>query len=63
MCEATFWKILTDRGVQVQPNEDLTGAVNAPDFLCAKDGKQFYVEVTCVLRQTTSAKTAPTAGY
>ncbi|HEX7447773.1 MAG TPA: hypothetical protein VF306_09525 [Pirellulales bacterium] len=58
MCEATFWKILTDRGVTVQPNEDLTGATKAPDFLCTKDGSKFYVEVTCILSDTTARKTS-----
>jgi hypothetical protein len=48
MCEATFWAVLTDCGAQVEPNRDLSGESKSPDFVCHKNGKKFYVEVTCI---------------
>lgn len=48
MCEATFWAVLHDSGVDVEPNADLTGSKQCPDYRCMKDGAKFYVEVTCI---------------
>lgn len=48
MCEATFWGALTDCGVQLKPNADLSGEKRQPDLLCRQDGQEFYVEVTCI---------------
>ncbi|HET6878925.1 MAG TPA: hypothetical protein VFI31_02145 [Pirellulales bacterium] len=61
ICEATFWKVLADRVIEVEPNEELTGAAQRPDYRCKKDGQEFYVEVTCVLTATASKKTALSA--
>lgn len=52
MCEAMYWEILTDCGVEVKPNADLDGGKPAPDFVCYKDGCRFYVEVTCIRIET-----------
>jgi hypothetical protein len=57
MCEAAVWGLLTDCGVEVQPNTDLTGNTRCPDFVCRKDGEQFCVEVTCIHIETASEKT------
>lgn len=46
MTEAVVRRILEHYGVTVEPNEDLTGAVQSPDFRCVKANSQFYVEVT-----------------
>lgn len=52
MCEATFWAVLSDCGVDVEPNADLIGAKQAPDFRCHRNGRAFYVEVTCIRVET-----------
>lgn len=48
MCEVDVRLLLADNGVDVEPNEDLSGARKTPDFLCRKDNRAFYVEVTCI---------------
>lgn len=48
MCEAMYCALLRDYGVCVEPNADLDGGKRAPDFLCRKDDRKFYVEVTCI---------------
>jgi hypothetical protein len=59
-CEAMFWGVLTDCGVTVIPNRDLTGNKSSPDFLCEKDGQKFYVEVTCIqIEKATRETTLP----
>lgn len=60
MCEATFWGVLMDCGVNVEPNADLTGDKPASDFACWKDGRRFYVEVTCIHIATATVKTSLT---
>ena len=57
-CEAMSWGVLTDCGVAVEPNADLTGAKKAPDFVCRKDDRKFYVEVTCIRIDTASEHSA-----
>jgi hypothetical protein len=57
MCEATFWAVLTDCGVDVRPNRDLTGQSKSPDFVCTKDNAKFYVETTCIRIDTATRKT------
>src|SRR5690606_18178231 len=57
MCEATFWGILTDCGVDISPNADLKSGRVAPDFRCRKNGFEFYLEVTCIQIETATAKT------
>lgn len=58
MCEATYWGLLTDCGVGVKPNEALTGETGGPDFACCKDGRRFFVEVTCIKIDTATEKTS-----
>jgi len=58
MCEATYWGLLTDCGVEVIPNTDLTGDAKGPDFACCKDGHHFFVEVTCIRIATAIDKTS-----
>ena len=48
MCEATYWGVLHDCGVSVQPYEGSLHDRPSPDFLCEKGGERFYVEVTCL---------------
>jgi len=57
MCEATFWGVLTDCGVTVEPNTDLDHGQPRPDFRCSKDGHVFYVEATCIHIETASRQT------
>lgn len=57
MCEATYWAVLTDCGVSVEPNADLAGTKRTPDFVCHKDGQKFYVEVTCIRTETAAEHT------
>lgn len=57
-CEAMFWAVLSDCGLTVEPNADLTGKKKAPDFVCHKDGHKFYVEVTCIRIDTATEHTA-----
>lgn len=58
MCEATFWAVFKDCGVTVEPNADLTGAKQTPDFRCSKDSSMFYAEITCIRVDTATRKTA-----
>ncbi|MCJ7729804.1 MAG: hypothetical protein MUO27_08020 [Sedimentisphaerales bacterium] len=55
ICEAETRKLLSDHNVDVQPYEDLSHG--GPDFLCAKDNKRFYVEVTCIIQDVATKKT------
>ena len=48
MCEAMFWGVLQDCDVDVEPGEAPADTRRFPDFRCHKDGKCFYVEVTCL---------------
>ena len=56
MCEATYWAVMSDCGVSVAPNADLTGKP-APDFVCLKTERKFYVEVTCIREETATRQT------
>lgn len=55
ICEAAARKLLSDYKVKVKPHEDISNG--GPDFLCTKDGKSFYVEVTCITIEKVSQKT------
>jgi len=55
ICEAATRKILSEHEVKVVPYEDLSSG--GPDFRCTKDNKCFYVEVTCISKNTTTKKT------
>lgn len=57
MSEATFWGVLRDCGVDVEPNADLLTSQKAPDFRCQKDGFEFFFEVTCIGIETAAIQT------
>jgi hypothetical protein len=48
LCEAAVRRLLQNHGITVEPNEDLTGARQRPDFRCTVGEYFFYVEVTCI---------------
>ena len=48
MTEAAVRRLLQQHGVNVEPNEDLDGSSQQPDFACTKSGAKFFVEVTCI---------------
>ncbi|MBN1942118.1 MAG: hypothetical protein JW849_02380 [Phycisphaerae bacterium] len=58
MCEATFWGVLQDCNVDVEPCDSLTGEESSPDFKCHKNGETFYVEVTCLQIESVTNKTS-----
>jgi len=60
MCEASFWAVLTDCGVTVEPNADLTGSRQTPDFVCWSGDQKFFVEVTCIHIETATKHTGLT---
>lgn len=55
--EARVRRLLQGYGIRVEPNEDLTGASQQPDFRCCAGKEKFYVEVTCILTEVATAKT------
>jgi len=55
ICEAATRKLLSEHKVKVEPYEDLSSG--GPDFMCKKDNKCFYVEVTCISKETLTNKT------
>ena len=48
MSEAAVRRLLEQNGNLVEPNEDLTGAKQSPDFRCTQARQTFFVEVTCL---------------
>jgi len=61
ICEAETGKLLSDHNVDVRPYEDLSHG--GPDFLCTKDDKRFYVEVTCITQDVATKKTTLSPSY
>ena len=57
MAEARVRQVLEQWGVKVEPNEDLGGGTQRPDFRCLKGEAVFYMEVTCISKETATAKT------
>jgi hypothetical protein len=55
ICEAKARKFLLNHNVDVRPYEDLSKG--GPDFLCEKESKNFYVEITCITKETATKKT------
>ena len=55
ICEAMTRKFFSDHDIDVQPYEDLSGG--GPDFLCFKNDKDFYVEVTCITKEAATKET------
>lgn len=60
ICEALTRKVLSDHEVEVEPYEDLSSG--GPDFRCTKDNRCFYLEVTCISKDTATKKTGLSAG-
>ncbi|MFH1719299.1 MAG: hypothetical protein ABIF19_18250 [Planctomycetota bacterium] len=46
ICEAKTRLLMADHNVDIQPYEHLPQG--GPDFWCSRDGKDFYVETTCI---------------
>lgn len=55
ICEASTRKLLSDHDIKVEPYEDISSG--GPDFLCTKNGKSFYVEVTCITKDAMTRAT------
>lgn len=55
ICEACTRRLLADQNVDVKPNDH--GPDGGPDYLCAKNGKSFYVEVTCITKDAATRET------
>lgn len=55
ICEAVTRELLQMHGVTIIPNDDPSHG--GPDYLCARDAKQFYVEVTCITKGKAARKT------
>ena len=62
MTEAVFRQILQHHGVTVEPNESLAGVCGGQDFRCTKNGKHFYVEVTCITIAAAEKRSGMIAG-
>jgi len=54
ICEAMTRDLLECHKIEIKPYENLS--IGGPDFLCCKDEKHFYVEVTCLKRDTVTQK-------
>lgn len=55
ICEAKTRQLLSKNNVLVTPYEDLSKG--GPDFMCEKNNKRFYVEVTCITIKKMSKQT------
>jgi hypothetical protein len=55
ICEAETRKLLSNHRIDVKPYDGLYQG--GPDFLCTKNGKTFYVEVTCITIDIATKKT------
>ncbi|MCX5637955.1 MAG: hypothetical protein NTX52_09725 [Planctomycetota bacterium] len=55
ICEAATRKMLSGHGVMIEPYEDLSSG--GPDFRCTKNNKYFYVEATCITKDTATKET------
>jgi hypothetical protein len=58
ICEAATRELLSEHGANVEPYEDPSSG--GPDFRCTKDNKCFYVEVTCITKNTATKETGLT---
>ena len=54
ICEAATRELLLQHAIEVKPNEDPSSG--GPDFICTRDGKCFYVEVTCITTEKVTQK-------
>ncbi len=55
LCEAGTRQLLQDLGVSIEPYP-MGGNDRSPDFKCEKDSKLFYVDATCVMKDTATKK-------
>lgn len=62
LSEAVVRRELERWGVAVEPNEELTGAEQRPDFHCRKEDFCFNVEVTCISIEKATAETGLVEG-
>jgi len=56
LCEAATRCLMQELEVDVEPCP-LRGSDRNPDFKCQRDGKLFYVDATCVMKDTATRKT------
>ena len=55
LCEAATRQMLEELGVEVEPH-DCGGNERRPDFKCSKNGEEFYVEATCITKESATNK-------
>jgi len=64
ICEASMRQLLSEHGITVEPYESL--GAGGPDFICKREGKSFFTEVTCVKMEKVTSRTnladKPTGG-
>lgn len=54
ICEAIARKELASQVDNIEPYEDMS--TGGPDYICFKDGKHFYMEVTCLTIEAVTKK-------
>lgn len=54
ICEATTWDWLRRRGFEIEPAEDVSHG--GPDYRCRREQHYFYVEVTCLSRDSVTSQ-------
>ena len=57
LCEAAVRRLLQKHSISVEPNEDLTGSEQRPDFRCTHIEGSFLVEVACITIETAVQET------
>jgi hypothetical protein len=57
LCEAGVRRLLQMHSIKVEPNEDLTGSEQRPDFRCTHPEGKFFVEVACITLDTATEET------
>jgi hypothetical protein len=58
ICEAAVRRLLEENGNVVEPNEELDGNKQSPDFRCTQAGETFFVEATCISIQKVIKETS-----
>lgn len=56
-CEAAVRRLLASFDIAVEPHSESHRGGGGPDFRCEANGKEFYIEVTCLLCSTATDKT------
>lgn len=57
LCEAGVRRLLQQHSITVEPNEELTGSEQRPDFRCTHPEGRFFVEVACITIDTAAEET------